>query len=165
MPITSPVDVTKSHGIGRRTWMADLVPHQQSGRQLRRGSLPRADERYREKQREPTIAALLDAEGPASPCASYDWAAEECAARHKPPAYAKSGRARTDARADCACMTLGTEIRLLDEVAAGLRAMAANAVVYDDDVVLWLADQVEQAADYAQELADAEAAKALFADR
>jgi hypothetical protein len=62
-------------------------------------------------------------------------------------------------------MTLGTEIRLLDEVAASLRAMAANAVVYDDDVVLWLADQVEQAADYAQELADAEAAKALLADR
>jgi hypothetical protein len=62
-------------------------------------------------------------------------------------------------------MTLGTEIRLLDEVAAGLRAMAANAVVYDDDVVLWLADQVEHAADYAQELADAEAAKALLADR
>jgi hypothetical protein len=61
-------------------------------------------------------------------------------------------------------MTLGTEIRLLDEVAAGLRAMAANAVVYDDDVVLWLADQVEHAADYAQELADAEAAKALVAD-
>jgi hypothetical protein len=61
-------------------------------------------------------------------------------------------------------MTLGTEIRLLDEVAAGLRAMAANAVVYDDDVVLWLADQVEHAADYAQELADAEAAKALLAD-
>jgi hypothetical protein len=62
-------------------------------------------------------------------------------------------------------MTLGTEIRLLDEVAASLRAMAANAVVYDDDVVLWLADQVEHAADYAQELADAEAAKALLADR
>jgi hypothetical protein len=62
-------------------------------------------------------------------------------------------------------MTLGTEIRVLDEVAAGLRAMAANAVVYDDDVVLWLADQVEHAADYAQELADAEAAKALLADR
>jgi hypothetical protein len=62
-------------------------------------------------------------------------------------------------------MTLGTEIRLLDEVAAGLRAMAANAVVYDDDVVLWLADQVEHAADYAQEQADAEAAKALLADR
>jgi hypothetical protein len=61
-------------------------------------------------------------------------------------------------------MTLGTEIRLLDDVAASLRAMAANAVVYDDDVVLWLADQVERAADYVQEQADAEAAKALLAD-
>jgi hypothetical protein len=62
-------------------------------------------------------------------------------------------------------MTLGMEIRLLDDVAAGLRAMAANAVVYDDDVVLWLADQVEQAADHAQELADTEAAKALLASK
>jgi hypothetical protein len=55
-------------------------------------------------------------------------------------------------------MTLGGEIRLLDDVAASLRAMAANAVVYDDDVVRWLADQIEQAADHSQELADAKAA-------
>jgi len=33
----------------------------------------------------------------------------------------------------------------------------------DDDVVRWLADQVEQAADHAQELADAKAAMALLA--
>jgi hypothetical protein len=46
-------------------------------------------------------------------------------------------------------MTLGGEIKLLDDVAAGLRAMASNAVVYDADVVRWLADQVEQAADHA----------------
>jgi uncharacterized membrane protein len=59
-------------------------------------------------------------------------------------------------------MTLGGEIKLLDDVAAGLRAMAANAVVYDADVVRWLADQVEQAADHAQELADAKAAMALL---
>ena len=60
-------------------------------------------------------------------------------------------------------MTLGGEIRLLDDVAASLRAMASNAVAYDDDVVRWLADQVEQAADHAQELADAKAAMALLA--
>jgi hypothetical protein len=60
-------------------------------------------------------------------------------------------------------MTVGGEIRLLDDVAASLRAMASNAVVYDDDVVRWLADQVEQAADHAQELADARAAMALLA--
>jgi hypothetical protein len=60
-------------------------------------------------------------------------------------------------------MTLGGEIRLLDDVAASLRAMASNAVTYDDDVVRWLADQVEQAADHAQDLADAKAAMALLA--
>jgi hypothetical protein len=60
-------------------------------------------------------------------------------------------------------MTLGREIRLLDDVAASLRAMASNAVTYDDDVVRWLADQVEQAADHAQDLADAKAAMALLA--
>jgi len=62
-------------------------------------------------------------------------------------------------------MTLGTEIRLLDDIAAGLRAMAANAVVYDDDVVRWLADQIERAADWAQEQADAEAARAIVASK
>ena len=60
-------------------------------------------------------------------------------------------------------MTLGGEIRLLDDVAASLRAMASNAVTYDDDVVRWLADQVEHAADHAQELADTKAAMALLA--
>jgi hypothetical protein len=59
-------------------------------------------------------------------------------------------------------MTLGTEIHLLDDVAASLRAMAAQAVVYDDEVVMWLADQVERVADRSQELADAEAAIALL---
>ena len=48
-------------------------------------------------------------------------------------------------------------------MAAGLRAMASNAVAYDDDVVRWLADQVEQAANHTQELADAKAAMALLA--
>jgi predicted acyltransferase len=43
-------------------------------------------------------------------------------------------------------MTLGGEIKLLDDVAASLRAMASNAVAYDDDVVRWLADQVEHSA-------------------
>ena len=62
-------------------------------------------------------------------------------------------------------MTVGTEIRLLDDVAAGLRAMAAHAVRYDDEVVLWLADQVERVADRSQELADAEAAIALLDHR
>jgi hypothetical protein len=61
-------------------------------------------------------------------------------------------------------MTLGKEIRLLDEVAATLRAMAAGAVVYNEAVLLDLAEQVEHAADHAQEMADAEAAKALLAD-
>jgi len=60
-------------------------------------------------------------------------------------------------------MTLGGEIKLLDDVAASLRAMAANAVTYDEDVVRWLADQVEQAADHTQELADAKAAMAILA--
>jgi len=59
-------------------------------------------------------------------------------------------------------MTIGAEIRVLDDVAVTLRAMAANAVVYDDEVVLWLAQQVELAADHAQELADARAAIALL---
>ena len=59
-------------------------------------------------------------------------------------------------------MTVGSEIRVLDEVAAALRAMATNAVVYDDELVLWLAEQVELAADRAQELADARAAIALL---
>ncbi|HEY1274560.1 MAG TPA: hypothetical protein VGF25_06605 [Thermoleophilaceae bacterium] len=59
-------------------------------------------------------------------------------------------------------MTLGGEIKLLDDVAASLRAMASNGVAYDDDVVRWLADQVERAADYAQELADVRAALALL---
>jgi hypothetical protein len=58
-------------------------------------------------------------------------------------------------------MTIGAEIRALDDVAITLRAMAANAVVYDE-VVLWLAEQVELAADHAQELADAGAAIALL---
>jgi hypothetical protein len=40
--------------------------------------------------------------------------------------------------------------------------MASNGVAYDDDVVRWLADQVERAADYAQELADVRAALALL---
>jgi hypothetical protein len=60
-------------------------------------------------------------------------------------------------------MTLGGEIKLLDDVAASLRAMASNAVAYDNDVVLWLADRIEQAADHSQELADAKAAMALLA--
>jgi len=59
-------------------------------------------------------------------------------------------------------MTIGTDIRVLDDVAASLRAMAANAVAYDDEVVLWLADQVERAADRTQELADVQAALALL---
>jgi hypothetical protein len=63
---------------------------------------------------------------------------------------------------DAMGMTLGTEILLLDDVAASLRAMAAHAVVYDDEVVLWLADQVERVADRSQELADAEAAIAFL---
>jgi hypothetical protein len=63
---------------------------------------------------------------------------------------------------DAMGMTLGTEILLLDDVAASLQAMAAHAVVYDDEVVLWLADQVERVADRSQELADAEAAIAFL---
>jgi len=59
-------------------------------------------------------------------------------------------------------MTLGGEIKLLDDVAASLRAMASNGVAYDDEVVRWLADQVEHAADSAQELADVRAAMALL---
>lgn len=59
-------------------------------------------------------------------------------------------------------MTLGTEIQTLDEVAACLRAMAEHAVIYDDEVVLWLATQVERAADRNQELADAQATVALL---
>jgi hypothetical protein len=59
-------------------------------------------------------------------------------------------------------MTIGAEIRVLDDVAVTLRAMAANAVVCDDELVLWLAEQVELAADHAQELADARAAIALL---
>ena len=55
-------------------------------------------------------------------------------------------------------MTVGTEVHLLDDVAACLRAMAEHAVNYDDEMVFWLADQVERAADRAQELADAQAA-------
>jgi hypothetical protein len=41
--------------------------------------------------------------------------------------------------ADDPCMTLGTELRHLDDIAAGLRAMASHAVAYDDETVLWLA--------------------------
>ena len=63
---------------------------------------------------------------------------------------------------DGAAMTLGTEIHTLDEVAACLRAMAEHAVNYDDDMVFWLADQVEQAADRSQELADTAAAVVLL---
>ena len=59
-------------------------------------------------------------------------------------------------------MTIGAEIRVLDDVAITLRAMAANAVVYDGGLMLWLAEQVELAADHAQELADARAAIALL---
>jgi hypothetical protein len=59
-------------------------------------------------------------------------------------------------------MTLGTEVRLLDDVAACLRAMAACAVAYDDETLFWLADQVERAADRSQELADAQAAVKLL---
>ncbi len=68
----------------------------------------------------------------------------------------------TPPAADARTMSLGGEIKLLDDVAASLRAMASNAVAYDDDVVRWLADQVEQAADHTQELADAKAAMALL---
>jgi hypothetical protein len=59
-------------------------------------------------------------------------------------------------------MTTGTEIRVLDDIAACLRAMASHGVVYDDEVLLWLADQVEQAADRTQEAADLEAALAII---
>lgn len=63
---------------------------------------------------------------------------------------------------DDAGVTLGAEVCLLDDVAASLRVMALRAVAYDDDVVLWLADLVERAADRTQELADARAAIALL---
>jgi len=76
--------------------------------------------------------------------------------------YVVSGMAETRSTADGRTMTLGGEIKLLDDVAASLRAMASNGVAYDDDVVRWLADQVEQAADCAQELADVQAAMALL---
>lgn len=59
-------------------------------------------------------------------------------------------------------MTTGTEIRVLDDIAACLRAMASHGVVYDDEVLLWLADQVEHAADRTQEAADLEAALAII---
>jgi hypothetical protein len=62
-------------------------------------------------------------------------------------------------------MTIGTEIRMLDDVAASLRAMASNAVAYDDEVVLWLAEQIEKAADHTQEVADVQAAIALLEKR
>jgi hypothetical protein len=62
-------------------------------------------------------------------------------------------------------MTIGTEIRILDDVAASLRAMASNAVAYDQEVVLWLAEQVEKAADHTQEVADVRAALALLEQR
>jgi hypothetical protein len=58
-------------------------------------------------------------------------------------------------------MTTGTEIRVLDDVAACLRAMASHGIVYDDEVLLWLADQVEHAADRTQGAADLEAALAI----
>ena len=59
-------------------------------------------------------------------------------------------------------MTIGADIRVLDDVAATLRAIASKSVAYDDQLLLWLADQVEQAADRTQELADARAAIALL---
>ena len=74
-----------------------------------------------------------------------------------------SGRKRRDD--DAGDMMLGTEICLLDDVAASLRAMATHAVRYDDEVVFWLADQVERAADRTQQLADAEAALGLVGRR
>ena len=43
--------------------------------------------------------------------------------------------------------------------------MASNAVAYDNDVVLWLADRNEQGADHSQELADAKAATALLSSK
>ena len=70
---------------------------------------------------------------------------------------------RIGSPADWRRMTLGGEITLLDDVAASLRAMASNSVTYDDDVVRWLADKVEQAADHTEELADAKAAMAILA--
>ena len=76
--------------------------------------------------------------------------------------YVVSGMVETRSMADGRTMTLGGEIKLLDDVAASLRAMASNGVAYDDDVVRWLADQVERAADCAQELADVQAAMALL---
>ena len=77
--------------------------------------------------------------------------------------YAETGMVRNRSPADGRTMTLGGEIKLLDDVAASLRAMASNAVAYDDDVVRWLADQVKQAANHTQELADAKAAMAFLA--
>jgi FAD/FMN-containing dehydrogenase len=56
--------------------------------------------------------------------------------------YVVSGMAETRSMADGRTMTLGGEIKLLDDVAASLRAMASNGVAYDDDVVRWLADEV-----------------------
>jgi hypothetical protein len=64
--------------------------------------------------------------------------------------------------ADGAVMTTGREIRVLDDIAACLRAMASHGIVYDDEVLLWLADQVENAADRTQEAADVDAALAII---
>jgi hypothetical protein len=60
-------------------------------------------------------------------------------------------------------MGIGQEIGLLDDVAAGLRAMASSAAAYDPEILRWMADQVERAADRAQEVADLRAALALLA--
>ena len=59
-------------------------------------------------------------------------------------------------------MTTGREIRVLDDIAACLRAMASHGIVHDDEVLLWLADQVENAADRTQEAADLDAALAII---
>jgi hypothetical protein len=40
--------------------------------------------------------------------------------------------------------------------------MASHAVAYDDETVLWLADQIQRAADRSQRVADLEAAFALM---
>lgn len=49
-------------------------------------------------------------------------------------AFSASGRMRMlRFVADDPCMTVGTEIRHLDDIAAGLWAMASHAVAYDDE--------------------------------
>jgi hypothetical protein len=58
--------------------------------------------------------------------------------------------------ADDTSVTIGTEVRVLDDVAAALRRIATGAMAYSDELVLRLADQIEQVVDRTQQTADLE---------